>query len=85
MSDTQLKGRQAEYELKIMAEAHVAYRLQMMDQAVELARLGKKDEAYTKLLMVVAIDGVRDVVRGHVDTATIEREAAKALEENKPN
>ena len=81
MSDIQLKGRQADYELKITAEAHAAHRVQMMDQAVALAALGKKDEAYTKLLMVVAIDGIRDIVRGHVDTATIERESEKALAE----
>lgn len=83
MSDVQVKGRMAEHELKISAEAHAAYRVQMMDQAVALAAKGMKDEAYTKLLMVVAIDGVRDIVRGHVDTATIERESEKALAEAK--
>lgn len=79
MSDTQVKGRMAEHELKISAEAHAAFRAHMMDQAVALAAKGHKDEAYTKLLMVVAIDGVRAIVRGHVDTATIETESAKAL------
>lgn len=83
MSDVQLKGRRAEHELQISAEAHAQYRQECIDKAVALAAKGMKDEAYTKLLMVVAIDGVRDVVRGHVDTATIERESEKALAEAK--
>lgn len=86
MSDIQRLGIEAEQELRLSAEAHELFRKETIDKAIALASKGMKDEAYTKLLMVVAIDGVRAIVRGHIDTATIERESEKALAQaNTPN
>lgn len=78
MSDIQRQGRQAEHELQLTAEAHDKYRKEQIDKAVALAAQGLKDEAYTKLLMVVAIDGVRAVMQGHVDSATMDKASAEA-------
>jgi len=73
MSDIERNGRLAEYELQITAEAHAAFRSKCVDEAIQLARYGEKDKAYEKLLMVVAIDGVRAVMQGHVDSAVMDK------------
>lgn len=73
MSEIQRKGRQAEYELKIMEEANASFRVKCIDEAIQLARLGEKDKAYDKLLMVIAIDGVRAAMQGHVDSAVMDK------------
>jgi hypothetical protein len=72
MSDAQLTARKAKHELQVTEEAHDAYRIECIEAAIKLAAKGMKDEAYTKLLMVVAIDGVRAKVLMQVDNATIE-------------
>lgn len=82
MSDVERKGRQAEYELQVTAEAHAAFRDKCVDDAIQLARLGEKDKAYEKLLMVVAIDGVRAVMQGHVDSAVMDKASAQARHPN---
>jgi hypothetical protein len=73
MSDIERNGRKAEYELTLMAEAHASFREKCLSEAVAIARLGDKDKAYEKLLMVVAIDGVRAVMQGHVDSAVMDK------------
>jgi hypothetical protein len=73
MSDIERNGRQAEYELTLMADAHGSFRGKCVDEAIQLARMGEKDKAYEKLLMVVAIDGVRAVMQGHVDSAVMDK------------
>lgn len=75
MSDIQRKGREAEHELKIMAEANATFREKCLSEAIQIARLGDKDKAYEKLLMVIAIDGVRAVMQGHVDSAVMDKAA----------
>lgn len=78
MSDAQLTARKATHELQITEEAHAAFRLKCIEEAIKLAAKGMKDEAYTKLLMVVAIDGVRHAVLMRKDDATIETANAEA-------
>lgn len=75
LSDIQRKGREAEHELKIMAEANATFREKCLSEAIQIARLGDKDKAYEKLLMVIAIDGVRAVMQGHVDSAVMDKAA----------
>ena len=75
MSDVERKGRQAEYELQVTAESHAAFREKCLNEAIQIARLGDKDKAYEKLLMVIAIDGVRAVMQGHVDSAVMDKAA----------
>ena len=82
MSDIQRKGREAEHELAVMAEAHASFREKCMNEAIQLARLGEKDKAYEKLLMVIAIDGVRAVMQGHVDSAVMDKAAEQARHPN---
>jgi hypothetical protein len=86
MSAIEQKGRLAQHELQITAEEHGKFRVKCLDEAVKLAIEGDKDKAYTKLLMVVALDGVHKAVFAHVESANIERGAAKSREpEPKPN
>lgn len=80
MSEAQRRGRQAAHELEIHAEKHDAYRAEQLEKAVKLAALGQSDEAYRKLLLVVALDGLRSLVRAEVDNAEIESEAARLRE-----
>ena len=82
MSEIQRKGRQAEHELTVMAEANAAFRAKCIDEAIQLARLGEKDKAYDKLLMVIAIDGVRAAMQGHVDSATMDKASEQARHPN---
>ena len=82
MSEIQRKGREAEYELKLTEEAHAAFRQKCIDEAIQLARLGEKDKAYEKLLMVIAIDGVRAVMQGHVDSAVMDKASDQARHPN---
>ena len=76
------KGREAAHELAITAESHAAFRIKCVDEAIHLARLGEKDKAYEKLLMVAAIDGVRAVMQGHVDSAVMDKASEKLRHPN---
>jgi len=78
VSDAQQIARRATHELQITEEAHAAYKAECVTAAIELARKGMKDEAYTKLLMVVAIEGVRTKVLLQTDDAVIEKALAEA-------
>jgi len=78
MSDAQQLARKAKHELQITEEAHTSYRAKCLEEAVGLAKLGAKDEAYTKLLMVVALDDVRRVVLMQTDDEVIEKALAEA-------
>ena len=82
MSEVQQKGRKAEHELALTAAAHAKHRAECIEAAVELAKRGAKDEAYTKLLMVVAIDSVRALVHEHVDSATMDKAGEQASHPN---
>ena len=82
MSDIQHKGRVAKQQLDIMEEAHAAFREKCLEEAVSIARLGDKDKAYEKLLMVIAIDGVRAVMQGHVDSAVMDKASEQARHPN---
>ena len=82
MSDAQQLARKATYELQITEDAHTAYRAECITAAIELARKGMKDEAYTKLLMVVAIEGVRKKVLLQTHDADIEKALAEAKTPN---
>lgn len=82
MSTADQIARKATYELQITEEAHAAYRLECIEAAIKLAGMGMKDEAYTKLLMVVAIDGVRAKVLMKTDDQVIETALAQAKTPN---
>jgi hypothetical protein len=82
MSDAQMIARKATHELQVTETAHAAFKAECITAAVELARKGLKDEAYTKLLMVVAIEGVRAAVLMQTGSAVIEQAIAEA---NTPN
>jgi len=82
VSDAQMTARKAKHELQVTEGAHANYRIECIEAAIKLAAKGMKDEAYTKLLMVVAIDGVRAKVLMQTDNATIEAALAEA---NTPN
>lgn len=82
MSDAQQIARKATHELQVTETAHAAHKAECITAAVELARRGLKDEAYTKLLMVVAIDAVRARVLMQADNATIEAALADAKTPN---
>lgn len=79
MSEARQLANKALHELTVTEAAHAAYRQECLDGAVKLAAMGLKDEAYTKLLMVVAIDGVRAKVLMKTDDAVIEDSLQKAL------
>lgn len=78
MSDAIREARLAEHELHLTERAHATYREQCLEAAVKLAEKGEMEKSYQKLLMVVAIDGVRQKLRSYTDDATIERATAKA-------
>lgn len=82
MSEIQRLGRLADHELKLTEQAFADFRLKCLDEAVAIARLGDKDKAYEKLLMVVAIDGVRAVMQGHVDSAVMDKASDQARHPN---
>lgn len=82
MSDAQQLARKATHELQVTEKAHADYRAECITKAIALAGQGMKDEAYTKLLMVVAIDGVRTKVLMQTGDAVIEQALAQA---NTPN
>ena len=86
MSEAKQRALKAEHELTVTAGVHAEYRAECLDAAVKLAAKGLKDEAYTKLLMVVAIDGVRAKVLMQKNDATIEEGVTTALAPaNTPN
>lgn len=62
MSEAKQRALHAARELAITAEQHGKFRGECIEKAIQLAAAGRKDDAYTKLLMVVAIDSVRDMV-----------------------
>lgn len=78
MSDEIQKGRQARQEMELTEASRSKFREETLDKAVKLAKAGLRDEAYAKLLMVVAIDGVKEILQGHIASATIEEELAEA-------
>jgi hypothetical protein len=82
VSDAQQIARKAVHELQVTERAHAAYREECIAAAIELARKGLKDESYTKLLMVIAIEGVRSKVLMQTGDAVIEEAIAQA---NTPN
>lgn len=80
MSEIQRRGRQALHELEIHREKHDAYRAEALEDAVKLAAFGEADGAYRKLLLVVALDGLRTLVHAEADNAEIESEADRLRE-----
>lgn len=82
MSDAQMMARKATHEFQVTESAHAAYRVECIEAAIKLAAKGMKDEAYTKLLMVVAIDGVRAKVLMKTDDAVIDQALAEAKTPN---
>jgi hypothetical protein len=81
MSDKEQRARKAEYELQITAEAADKLKAHWIKQAVEFAAAGKQAEAHNLLLKINALETVRSMVRVPIDDWTIEREAAKALQQ----
>lgn len=79
MSEAQQIARKATHELQITEAAHAAFRRECIDDAIRLAKAGETSLCYQKLLMVVAIDGVRAKVLMEIDNATINEGVEKAL------
>jgi len=82
MSEIQRLGRLAEHELQLTSEAYANHRTECLEKAVKLAAMGERDQAYTHLLMAVAIDKVRDLVHGHVDSAIMDKASEQARHPN---
>lgn len=67
------RARQADFELSITEQSHAEYRANCIEQAILLAKAGESENAYRKLLMVVAIDGVRAMVLMQKTDAEIDK------------
>lgn len=67
------RARQADHELSITEQSHAEFRADCIEKAILLAKAGESEKAYRKLLMVVAIDGVRAMVLMQKTDAEIDK------------